>query len=143
MLSTLRLRLVYALALSVGLLVGVSDMRLAAQGTTGTILGTVTDSSGGAIAEATVTVTNVGTSATQSVTSDALGRFTVPNLGIGDYDVSVSKIGFSTVVRKAINLTVGSQNVIDVALPVGVQTQVVTVEAAAVQVETTSSTLST
>ncbi len=130
---------------AVVLLIGVLMMPigLAAQGTTGTILGTVTDSSGGAIAEATVTVTNVGTSATQSVTSDALGRFTVPNLGIGDYEVSVSKIGFSTVVRKAINLTVGSQNVIDVALPVGVQTQVVTVEAAAVQVETTSSTLST
>jgi hypothetical protein len=116
---------------------------LAAQGTTATILGTVTDSTGGAIAEAMVTVTNVGTGSTQSVVSDALGRYTVPNLGIGDYEVSVSKAGFSTVVRKSINLTVGSQNVIDVALPVGAQTQLVTVEAAAVQVETTSSTLST
>src|SRR5258706_16369616 len=52
--------------------------RLAAQGATATILGTVTDSSGSAIPEASVQVKNVGTGITQSTTADGQGRFSVP-----------------------------------------------------------------
>ena len=116
--------------------------RLAAQGTTAAVLGTVSDASGGSIPDASVVVTNVGTGIMQSATTDAQGRYSVPNLEIGDYQVEVSKDGFTTVVRKGITLTVGSQTVVDFSLPVGTQTQKVTVEAQVVQVETTTSTLS-
>ena len=74
---------------------------LNAQVATATILGTVTDSSGAAIADATVQVRNVGTGLTQTATSDAQGRFNVPDLGIGDYEVQAAKMGFSTVVHRA------------------------------------------
>jgi hypothetical protein len=111
---------------------------LAAQVSSATILGTVTDSSGAAIADASVQVKNVGTGIAQTTASNAQGRFTVPDLGIGDYEVQASKTGFSTVVHKGITLTVGSQNVVDFALPVGQQTQTVTVEGQTSQVETTN-----
>jgi Carboxypeptidase regulatory-like domain len=107
--------------------------RLAAQGTTATILGTVADPSGGAIAEAAVVVRNVGTGNTQSATTDTQGRYSVANLEIGDYEVEVSKTGFTTVVHKAITLTVGNQSVVDFTLPVGAQSQSVTVESQVVQ----------
>src|SRR4051812_22041409 len=63
---------------------------------TGDISGTVTDSSGAAVPEAAVQVKNVGTGITRSVTSDGQGRYRAPELGLGNYDVSASKAGFST-----------------------------------------------
>src|SRR6266852_3717058 len=119
-------------------LAGVGLLRLNAQGATATILGTVTDMSGAAIPETAVLVKNVGTGITQSAVSDGLGRFSVPDLGIGDYELQASKAGFSTVVHKGITLTVGSQAVVDFSLPVGQQTQTVTVESQASQVEVTN-----
>src|SRR5713101_7598700 len=118
--------------------VGVTHLR--AQGTTATILGTVTDMTGAAIPETAVQVRNVGTGITQSTASDAQGRFTAPDLGIGEYEVQASRTGFSTVLHKGITLTVGSQAVVDFSLPVGQQTQTVTVESQASQVEVTNST---
>jgi hypothetical protein len=122
---------------------GVSESRLNAQVATATILGTVADSSGATIPEAAIQVKNLGTGLTLSRTSDAQGRYTVPDLGIGDYEVQASKMGFSTVVRKGITLTIGAQDVVDFSLPVGQQSQTVTVEAAASQVETTNASIST
>src|SRR5579864_4497839 len=120
---------------------GLFAVPLAAQVSSATILGTVNDSSGAAIADASVQVKNVGTGITQTTASNAQGRFTVPDLGIGDYEVQASKDGFSNVVHKGITLTVGSQNVVDVSLPVGQTQQTVTVEGAVTQVETTNSTV--
>ena len=86
MLSNRKAHFVWALVLSAGTLDRVGQTsRLAAQGTTGTVLGTVTDSSGGTMPEATIRVTNSGTNATQIVTSDAQGRYRVPDLPVGDY----------------------------------------------------------
>ncbi len=141
--DTLRLRLVYALALSVGLLVGASDIRLAAQGTTGTILGTVTDASGGTVPEATVTLTNTGTNATQTVVSDAQGRYRFPDLPVGQYQIETKRNGFAAVVHTGITLDPGANVVVDFALRVGQVAQTVTVEGDISQVETTSSAIST
>jgi len=113
--------------------------QLGAQGTTATILGTVADASGAVIADAMVQVKNVGTGAIQSTTSDSQGRFSVADLGVGDYEVQASKDGFSTVVHKGITLTVGAQSVVDFALPVGQTQQTVTVEGQVSQVETANS----
>ena len=117
--------------------------RLAAQGTTATILGTVTDATGAAIPDAAVQVKNVGTGQTQNVQSDAQGRYRAPDLIVGDYSVQASKGGFATVVRTGITLTVGSQNVVDFSLAVGQTQQTVTVEGQVTQVDTTSSTVAT
>jgi hypothetical protein len=58
------------------------------------ISGRVTDSTGAGIPEAPVTVKNSATSAIRSVTTDAQGRYLVPDLAIGTYEVSASKMGF-------------------------------------------------
>ena len=117
--------------------------RLNAQAATASILGSVADASGAAIPEAAVQVRNVGTGVSQTTNSNAQGRYTVPDLGIGDYEVQATKTGFSTGLHKGITLTVGSQNVVDFALAVGQQTQTVTVEGQASNVEVTNATVGT
>src|SRR4029079_13487765 len=107
---------------------GAGLTRLGAQAATATILGTVTDASGAAVPDATIQVKNNGTGAVQSTTSDAQGRFRVSEVPVGSYDIQASKVGFSTVVHNAITLNVGAQDVVDFSLPVGQQTQTVTVE---------------
>lgn len=111
------------------------------QGATATILGTVTDSSGAAVAGAKVQVRNVGTGLTQTVDADAQGRYRVADLGVGEYEVQAAQAGFATLVHKGITLTVGSQSVVDFSLTVGQQQQTVTVEGEVSQVETTNSTV--
>ncbi len=127
-----------------GLLIlgGMVTSRLLAQVNTATVLGTVTDASGAAIPEAAVEVKNVATGAVQSTVSDAQGRFNVPSLLIGNYQVQASKMGFQTVVRAGVVLTVGGQAVVDFSLPVGQSQQTVTVQAEAAQVDTTSAAVS-
>jgi Carboxypeptidase regulatory-like domain len=121
-----------------------ADLHLAAQtAATATILGTVTDSSGGAVPEANVQVTNTGTRATQTVTTDAQGRYRVPDLPVGEYQVQTEKVGFREVVHTGITLDPGANVVVDFALPVGQVSQTVTVEGDVSQVETTSSAIST
>jgi hypothetical protein len=127
----------YILAAALIVLSGVS--RLRAQGsTTATIIGTVTDSSGAAIAVASVQVKNTGTGITLNTTTDAQGRFRVPNLNIGNYEVQASQMGFQTVVHTGVTLTVGSELVVDFSLPVGQAQQTVTVSGEVSIVETQS-----
>ena len=95
------------------------------------------------IPAAAVEAKNVGTGVTQTVTADDQGRFRIPDINIGDYEVQASKAGFQTVVRKGVTLTVGSQAVVDFALPVGQQQQTVTVEGQASTVETTNAAIGT
>jgi hypothetical protein len=115
--------------------------RLAAQQTTATILGTVTDSTGASVPGANIQVKNLGTGQTTNSQTDAQGRYRVADVGVGDYEVQASKAGFATLLHKGLTLTVGSQNVVDFALQVGQQTQTVTVEGAVTQVETSNSTV--
>ncbi len=119
-----------------------SPVRLAAQVASATIRGAVTDTSGAAIGDASIRVRNVATGGTSATLTDGQGRYNVADLGVGDYEVQASKTGFSTVVHRGITLTVGAQSVVDFALPVGQQTQTVTVEGQVSQVETTNAALS-
>ena len=100
-----------------------------AQAVTASILGSVADTSGAAVPDARVQVRNTGTGIAQSVATDSAGRYRVTDLGIGEYEVQAAKQGFQTVVRKGITLTVGSEIVVDVSLPVGASQQTITVEA--------------
>jgi hypothetical protein len=113
-----------------------------AQGQNATIQGTITDASGGAVVGAKVDVKNTGTGITQTATSDAQGRYSVPQLPIGDYEVQASQAGFQTAIRRGITLSVGNELVVDFSLQVGQQQQTVEVQGEVSQVETTSSTVS-
>lgn len=112
------------------------------QGANATLLGTVTDVSGAVVPNASVQVTNVATGVAQTVKTDSQGRYTVVDLIPGSYNVQASAMGFQTVLRSGITLTVGSQTVVDIPLSPGQQQQTVTVEAQASQVDVVSSTLS-
>src|ERR1700730_1788762 len=116
--------------------------RLGAQGTTATILGTVTDVSGAAVPEATVQAKNTGTGNVQNTSSDDQGRFQLADLQVGEYEVAVTKQGFSNVVHRNVVLAVGSRTVVDFSMQVGQQEQTITVESQASQVETTTATIS-
>ena len=69
---------------------------LRAQSDNARISGTVTDTTGAAIPGATITVTNLGTSAVQKVTSGSSGEFSVPALPVGSYKVKVTAPGFAS-----------------------------------------------
>ena len=113
-----------------------------AQTQTATISGTVTDPSGGALAGAKVDATNLATNSSQSTVTDPSGRYTIPELTIGTYDISATLAGFQTVVHQGVILTVGATPVVDFSLPVGNVTQRVNVEGQVSEVETETAAIS-
>ncbi len=112
---------------------------LDAQAPTASVSGRVSDPSGASIPDARITIKNTGTSAVQNANTDSQGRYIIPDLSIGTYDISVIKMGFQTAVRAGVNLTVGAAPVIDFTLTVGQTNQTVEVSAVVTQVDTTSS----
>ncbi|HUC74061.1 MAG TPA: carboxypeptidase-like regulatory domain-containing protein, partial [Vicinamibacterales bacterium] len=92
---------------------------LAAQAVTGTILGTITDSSGAVMPGTTVTLRNTGTGLTRTVTTDAAGEYTVPSLPTGKYTVTAELSGFKTVSVPNVDLGVDQHVRINVRLEVG------------------------
>ncbi|GMR22372.1 MAG: TonB-dependent receptor [Acidobacteriota bacterium] len=114
---------------------------VAAQGTTGTISGTVSDDQGSMVPGATITVTHLETGAVRTVTSGERGEYSVPGLALGNYVVRVELTGFETSVREGIELSLGRHAVVDTVLSVGAVTEQVVVIADARAVDTTGSTL--
>ncbi|MBI3895965.1 MAG: TonB-dependent receptor [Acidobacteria bacterium] len=112
-----------------------------AQVTTGTILGTASDSTGAVIPGARVTARNVQTGIARTVTTDAQGRYRAPELGLGMYEVTAEAAGFQTLVRSGIELTVGRQATVNFAMQVGAVAEVITVTGEAPLLETTNSTV--
>src|SRR5579859_2861151 len=108
----------------------------------GTILGSVTDSSGAAVPGATVTIKNVDTGLVRTVTSSDDGSYAAPELPIGTYSVSVEKAGFKLGVVTGIKVEVSSERRADVALQIGQSAQSVEVLGEELpMVESTSNTL--
>ena len=64
-----------------------------------TLSGTVTDASGSAVANATVSIKNTETGIVRETTTDSAGLYSTPNLPPAVYDVTTSASGFSTLVR--------------------------------------------
>src|SRR5207302_9732106 len=115
---------------------------LFSQVNTGTISGSVQDSSGALNAGATITVRNVDTATARTVSSDEGGRYIAPVLPLGNYEVQAQQSGFQTEIRRGITLTVGRDEVINFTLRVGQQTQSVTVTGEAPLVNTTTAEIS-
>ena len=113
-----------------------------AQLDTGTISGTVTDQSGGAIPGAAITIRNVETGIARNSVTNAAGRYEALALPVGEYEVSSTLAGFQTLVRSGINLTVGRNAVVDLVLQVGEVTQTVTVTGEVSLVTTNTATVS-
>ncbi|HEY2138513.1 MAG TPA: carboxypeptidase-like regulatory domain-containing protein, partial [Chthoniobacterales bacterium] len=108
----------------------------------GTILGSVTDTSGASIPGATVTVKNTETGLTRTTDSQADGSYSVPELPIGRYDVTVDKANFQTYVAKGVQVSVASERRVDAELKPGQITEQILVSGEELpQIETTSDTL--
>ena len=105
----------------------------------GTILGTVTDSSGLAMGSATVTVKNTDTGLTRSTQTSADGSYTVAELPIGTYTVTVSQTGFETSITTAVPVDVAGERRVDVVLKPGQVAQRIEISAGELpQVDTTT-----
>lgn len=108
-----------------------------------TITGTVADSSGAVVANATVKLTNTATSQTRETASNTVGAYRFGNVGYGTYTLSASAKGFEGFTRTGIVVNVAQTLEENIALAVGSQAQTVTVEADALQVQTETSEVST
>jgi hypothetical protein len=107
-------------------------------GTGGSISGTVTDASGAIVASVIVTVKNLDTGISQTVTADAKGFYSFPALAVGRYDLEVSSSAFRPYRRTNVTVDANSALTIDAALTVGEKTDAVTVVENQLQVETSS-----
>ncbi len=95
---------------------------------TATLTGTVSDSNDAAVANARVVAANQATKATFAVQTNSSGSYTIPFLPIGEYIVSVEAKGFKKVVSTAIRLEVNQTARVNLSMPVGEVTEVVTIE---------------
>lgn len=120
----------------------VLSQSLAAQLTTGTILGTVKDESGAVLPGAAIRIINVETGIARTAVAGSKGEYRVSNIPPGDYRVESELSGFQTAVRNGINISIGREAVVDFALTVGNVQQQVTVTGEASLVETTTASVS-
>ena len=112
-----------------------------AQSTTGRILGTLTDQSGAAVANATVTVTDVQRGTSRVLTTDETGSYVAADLQPGTYKVRVEAKGFKAVERPSVQIEVATDVRADFGLQPGQITEIVTINEDIPLINTTSSTL--
>jgi hypothetical protein len=119
------------MALSIAVLCAATTMMQAQSTTQGGIAGTVFDSTGAVIANATVLIHNDGTNAEKTVKTDEGGYFNLPLVEPGTYTVTISAAGFGSEVEKDVTVQVGQQTAISPKLSSGKTEVAVTVTAEA------------
>jgi len=123
------------------LLVLLCGTSLSAQIVSGTLVGSVTDTTGAAAPNALITATNERTGVARSTTSDDSGAFTLPQLPPGDYRLTATLEGFKRHEVTSIVLLVNQTARVDVRLELGAINQEVQVSARAAIVESETSSL--
>ncbi|HZU25777.1 MAG TPA: TonB-dependent receptor [Bryobacteraceae bacterium] len=108
---------------------------LSAQVFYGSIVGAVTDSSGGSVPGATVTITNHATGESRDVKTDSAGRYTFSDASPGTYDIKVNASGFRTAEQTGVTVSINTVTRNDLVLEVGQVTEAVTVQAAALALQ--------
>ena len=98
------------------------------QAVNATLLGTVTDSSGAAVANVKVTVTETNTSITHTSQTNESGNYVFPDLPPGTYTVTAEETGFKRESRAGIDLIVNTTERVDLVLQPGDVSQTITVE---------------
>src|SRR6266404_7017906 len=117
--------------LSMTLLLGTLLVALAApvmgQAVNATLLGTVTDTSGGVVAGAKITITELKTGVVHSVTTNDSGNYEQSNLAPGQYQVAAEKEGFKKAVHSSVDVLVNTATRINLALNPGTAMETVVV----------------
>lgn len=113
---------------------------VAAQEITASLVGTVKDASGAVVPGATVTIADQekGNLVVRTITTNDNGEFNVPNLQVGIYQITIEAANFKKSVKTGIKLDVGQRRELDISLEAGNISEVVTVEADPVAVDSTS-----
>jgi len=106
------------------------------------IVGTVTDSSGAAVPNATIKIANPAKGFTRTLVTNQAGEYRIDSIPIGNYNITAQAPGFTTLVRSDIELTVGQTQRVDCQLAVGQVTNTVTVAGNVPKVETDTGTIS-
>lgn len=114
-----------------------------AQAVSGTLLGTVTDSTGAAVPNAQVTITATDTGQVQKLSTNESGNYLVPGLTPGAYNVVVEAPGFKREVHEHIDLVSNSSTRIDATLTTGAVTEEVTISTAPPVLQTDRADIST
>ena len=102
----------------------------------GSIVGTVTDPSGGVIQGATVSITHGGTGQARTTLTGRDGRYSLPNLAGGQYEIQISAPGFRPLTTAGAEVTINTVTRADASLEVGAVTEVITVSAEATRLRT-------
>jgi len=128
--------------IAVAAVVFFGTVNLTAQTFRGTILGTVTDTSGAVVYGAKVTVRNIHTGLQRTTLTSADGSFAIPELPIGTYEVTISQTGFQASVVRNVEVNVAGERRVDVTLKPGQVTERVEVSGETLpQIETTTTDL--
>jgi carboxypeptidase family protein len=109
-----------------------------AQTVTGTLQGTVKDSTGGVLPGASVSSRNMETGQSRTTVTNEAGYYVQPFLPIGRYEVSAGLMGFRTVVRQQVAITLNDTRVENFDLAPAALNETVTVTAVAAPINTTS-----
>jgi hypothetical protein len=133
-------RKLWIAALALGLVLSVCPNTWA-QTTFGSVTGSVLDSTGAAMPDAQVTLTNIGTSETRKEQSGADGLYSFVNLNPGQYRLEVEKEGFKRFTREPVVVEVQQTARIDVTMQLGTVAQTVEVKAATPLLQTETSSL--
>jgi hypothetical protein len=132
-----------ALVLNLALFLSFASLGSHAQTTTGTISGTVSDPTGGVIANASIVVKSVQTGIEQTTRSNASGNYIFPAIVVGDYTLTAQAQGFGVATHTGLHLDANQNLTLDVQMRVGTETQTVEVSASTSLVELRESQLST
>ena len=124
-------------------LVGVCAFRLAAQSTSGDLVGIVTDASGAAIPQVQVNLVEEATGIQAAQTSDAHGQYRFNNLHIGRYDLSATVSGFAPFELKGVTIELNKTSTQNVTLSVQRLSQNVEVADAAETIDTSTAQIQT
>jgi hypothetical protein len=128
----------YRVGLRIALVAFVFASAAFAQRDLSTLAGTITDSSGGVVANAKVTITEVDTGESYATTTNSVGEFVRPALKAATYTVSVTAPGFKTSEQKNVVLSPGERTGITMTLSIGDISQTVEVAASAPALQTES-----
>ena len=125
------------------ILFGPATSVASAQALYGSIVGTVTDQSGGVVVNATATVTSTSTGLTRHATTDQTGYYAIQNLLEGSYDLSIAAPGFKPVKERGVSVRINNVTRTNVTLELGGVADSITVDAAAAVLQTSKVDVST
>jgi hypothetical protein len=103
--------------------------------------GTVTDTTGAAIPNASLTLKNEATGLSRAAKTDASGGYNITAIQPGKYDLAASAAGFKTTINRGIQLTISQAGTVNVQLPAGAEAQTITVQGGGTAINVTNAQL--